>query len=222
MSEQEQPGKWLSETAKGLGVILDHVDQNAMPNRLTELYILAVFTHLVEFVEAVREEHPNSPEWKRNKDEHSIDFLLRNLGMLNNSTCKNDREVVEYYRFVRNRLMHPDVKMAKLENQRKQVHELLVVEDSKAPHQYGKLDYNDFDLFTRRVKLLAERVCVLGRPKDTQIASMLNNYGDLGFRKFRRNRVRFDNSVCQQLRMTYNLARDEAEPISKILFEALA
>ena len=102
------------------------------------------------------------------------------------------------------------------------MHELLGVDDSMAPHQYGFLEYGDFDLFTRRVKLLAERVCVLGRPKDTQIADMLNRHGDLGFRKFKKNQSRFKNSVCQQLRMTYDLAREESEPISKILIEALA
>lgn len=219
MDLQDNPSKWLRTLGLQNNVILDHVDVSIMPNRIAELFVLAVFTNFIAFVEETIDEHPASPDWIRNKHEHTIDFLLRSLGMLHSSACKNEREVVEYYRLVRNRIMHPDVKDTKLENQRRKVLELLGVEDGVAPNRYGEIRFEDYDLFTRNVKCLAEKVCIIGRPDDDGIATMLRKTGETGFNRYRNNKPRFRNAVSQQLTMLYGLSADETDQVFQLLWE---
>lgn len=110
MSEHEYRYSWLSYIAAEHDLIINHVDEQIMPNRLAQMYILAVYSQLAEFLEAFLIEHPESNLWRRKEDEHFIDFTLRCIGALHNSECETDRETINYYRLVRNRFMHPDMK----------------------------------------------------------------------------------------------------------------
>ena len=213
IGHENSPHLRLGEMAKEYSMVVNHIDKEIMPNRLTLMYILAVYSQLEEFLKLLIQEHPNSKEWERKTDEDLIKFVLRSVVVLNKNDCEYEREIVDYYRLVRNRFMHPGTKEIHLENQLKKLKKIIPNSDySSEANLYHQVNHSDFDLFTRAVKVLAEKLCIKARPTDDQIVEMAKvDFKNLN--KYRNNLERYRNALSQKFCMVYSLKGKESDEI---------
>jgi hypothetical protein len=217
LAHVDNPSLKLGKFAAKYGLVIDHVDKDIMPNRLALMYILAVYSQLLEFLESFILEHPNSNKWKRITCEHIIKFVLRSIGALNNSYCEFEREIVDYYRLVRNRFMHPDVNIIHLNKQLKKIKKLIAHSDERLePNSYYSVNFSDFDLFTRTVKSLAEKLCIIARPADDHIIAMAMNQGFKKLNKYKNKPNRYRNALSQKFCMEYCL---QGKELNEIVFK---
>jgi hypothetical protein len=138
-------------------------------------------------------------------------------------------DVAEYYRLVRNGFAHAGAEGAA----RKDVDALRKLVEKQgdsfsrlnAPNLYSEIEFDDFILFTRVVKQLANKLCQAARPTNPDIVQMvikLNESGhhNVNFKKLvgqnptpvRRRRV-----LAGLLRTLYGLQEDESTPIIELL-----
>lgn len=131
----------------------------------------------------------------------------------------------EYYRLVRNWIVHdrsrtPEKEMASLRN-------LPEYSDANAaalgrlsaPNAPDTLHFDDFILFSRITKLIAERFCVLGKPADD---SWLSSFDMKPFRALLNNRERLRKAVAGKLRTEFGMNSAAAEWISTNICDSLA
>ena len=164
-------------------VVVDDVDPASVPTRMAQLYILSAYQQAEEFLQAFRSEHPDSGNWsytsiadgdllKRVASNIATNFLTatEQLGKLQCS-------VFELYRLHRNRFMHTDVKTQRIDSLADKlqgdVHAAPEFCKLNAPNHYHDASFDDYILFTRVIKHIAEAMCVVGRPTDAAIAEML-------------------------------------------------
>src|SRR5690349_8496984 len=174
LQENSSPREWLSGTAKRHGIVLHDFDDQLLPHQLAQMFIVSVHAQFEEFLYAFIKDHRKSQIWdKRNDGEPLFSYVLKNLGMLHRATCAQVRETVEYYRLIRNRFSHIEVNLKKIENQRKQLRDLLkVTADYLPPKSFESVDYGDFELFTRAVKSIGAQMCLAARPSDVELAQL--------------------------------------------------
>jgi hypothetical protein len=90
-----------------------------------------------------------------------------------------------------------------------------------APNVYSAVEFDDFILFTRVVKQLAQGLCQSARPTDEEIVKMIMRHNetgthDISFRKLiGRNHTpaRLRRALAGVLRTLYSLEINEASPI---------
>ncbi len=225
MEKQNKPHVWLGEVASEHNLVVNHVDERMMPNRLAQLFILSVYSQLIIFLKEFVQEHPEGNLWNRrcsgNNKESMLEFVIRSLKISNNKEIEKDRNIIYYYCLVRHRFMHSDVKEKSLINQCKKVRKILGLEgDASAPNLYKEINYNDFNLFTRSTKSLAEKLCIICRPTDKQIVTMAdkNGFKDL-YHHFQHNPKRLHNALRQKFQMFYSLKGAELEKVIKVYLE---
>lgn len=214
LQQNNSPREWLSGTARIHGLILHDVDDELLPHRLAQMFIVTVHAQFEEFMISFLDEHRESASWPDKKREEALShYVLTNLKLIFKNECANDREVVEYYRLLRNRFSHVEVNAKRVENQRNKVRGMInSTGDIDPPKAYELVDYGDFDLFTRAVKSLAEKICIEARPSDETLAEMAKGGSFAPLRKYQKNRPRYRNALKQKLLMEFGL--DEAESIS--------
>ncbi|GEM_PF-2741932 len=219
LQENSNPREWLSGTAKHRGIVLHDVDDQLLPHRLAQMFIVTVHAQLEEFLHAFLEDHTESQAWdKKVEGEPLFLYVMKNLGMLHRGSCAQDRETVEYYRLIRNRFSHIEVNPKKIENQRKQLRKLLnVTKDHVPPKSYEQVDYGDFDLFTKAVKSVACQMCLAAKPSDLALAQLARSGNYLRLRRYRNNPKRYTNALRQKLAMDYGLDEAEATVIIKLV-----
>lgn len=221
LQQNNSPREWLSGTARMHGLILHDVDDELLPHRLAQMFIVTVHAQFEEFLISFLEEHRESASWPEKKREEALShYVLTNLGMIFKKDCANDREMIEYYRLLRNRFSHVEVNSKRVENQRIKVRGMInATKDFEPPKAYESVDYGDFDLFTRAVKSLAERICIEAKPTDEVLAEMAKTGPFAALQRYRKNLSRYRNALKQKLLMEFGLDATESsnivEPVLK-------
>ena len=219
LQQNNFPRDFLWGNARVRGLVLHGVDEGLLPHRLAQMFIVTVHAQFEEFLHGFLEEHAPSSAWQKRKEGESLSqYVLTNLHLLHQGACAEEREIAEYYRLIRNRFSHVEVNAKRLENQRKQVRNLLKVDgDHRPPKPYDQVDYGDFDLFTRSVKSLAAKICLAARPSNQLLAEVIKSGSFKALRKYARNRTRFENALKQKMLMDFGLDEAEAKPIIQLV-----
>jgi len=216
LNEINDPRDWLSGCAKIRGMILHDVDEDLLPHRLAQMFVVSVHAQFEEFLQGFLDEHqsPGSNWPERKNGEPLCHYVLSQLGLLFRSECEQDREVCDYYRLIRNRFAHVEVNDQKLKNKNSRLRALLSVSDAYLPPKsYDDLDYGDFDLFTRAVKALGARICAEARPPDSVLIEFAKTGSFAALKRYRANPSRYREALCQKLQMDFGLDEQESSNI---------
>lgn len=239
----ENPSGYLEQISRKHNIAVNDIELDLWQVRAAHFYILSVYQQFEEFLENFRIEHPASESWdyrKTQKEDHKQETLfmsiLRNIGTKDH--IENKRiigayriDIYEYYRLVRNRFMHTEIKDKKLYNKLVEIkkdYASLIKEKYKvetAPNDYEKISFDDFILFTRVVKDIVLQLCHIAKPSDKEIAEMIIVMDQMGddniklknLKKFKNNLDRLNNALLTLLHNLYNLDRKEAQPIVEII-----
>lgn len=193
--------------------------------RSAQLHILNVYQQFEDYLENFRDEHPDSENWKYPKDIKGL-FLnvLHNLNGDKNIISEAELEIINYYRLMRNIFMHPEIPNTKHDSKVNKITSLIEKDESlsklHAPNKYLELGFDDFILFTRTVKKVAHKLCIIGRPSNEQIADTIKKR--VSFKKYKNNSKRMENARLTFCRCEYSMNETEAAEIVKILKGALA
>ena len=213
--EQKQDGfDWVTRYSKGHGVTLHDVHFDSLSPRLAEMFILLVHAQFEEYIRKFLLEYHAANKWEKRTSEQSLlEYTMKNLKLTKSSGGAKDRECIEYYHLVRNKISHSNIKNKKLENKRVKVRKLLgVTENTFPPKAIGELDYGDFDLYTRAAKSYAATICKAARPSDIELANLIMPEIK-NLNRLRNKPDRFRNAVRQVLYMKYQLDKNESDHI---------
>jgi hypothetical protein len=224
---------FIGALSKKHGIRVNDLDPTLFHVLLAQLYTVAVHQQAEIFYDAFRREHPASSAWTLRDDDDGLERILKNAWPSYDKARADigdlETELADHYRVVRNRFAHVDVKETKIEtaamNLRQRVAKNSDYSRLQAPNPYNKLGFDDFVLFTRVTKAIANRLCVCARPSDEQIATMVleraakphSGVDFKGSRPFRNNSARLRNWLAALLHTVYSLEKTEAQPIIDIL-----
>ncbi len=197
-------------------LVLNDVDNDHLPHQLAQMFIVAVYAQFEDFLVSFIEECPGADKWRKRSDgEPLVDYVLKNLGIQFSSECEIDRETVTYYRLVRNQFSHVEVREKRVSNQRKKLRALLNLEESDIgpPRDIDSVTYSDFDLFTRAVKSLGQRMCETARPPDSFIAALAVEGSYRALKKLAGSPLRYREALRNKLKMEFGLDSNESSAI---------
>jgi hypothetical protein len=191
------PEALLQSMSTEHNVKTDNVDLPLARRQLSRLHIVAVVGEFEQFLEDLRDSHPDRLKWtygpqsqaeeppddkkKKPKKEGLLVRIIRNLSSsipeARSQLGGLDYDLYQYYRLVRNRAAHAEESSTGVDSKVTALREK-VSQDSQyqrlaAPNELGSVNFDDFILCTRVVKRLAEAMCKLARPSDAQIAEMI-------------------------------------------------
>lgn len=191
--------------------------------RSAQLHILNVYQQFEDYLESFRDEHPDSKDWKYPKDSKGLFLdILCNLNGDKSIISKAELDIIDYYRLMRNIFMHPEISSTKYDSKANKIIPLIKEDETlsklNAPNVYLELDFDDFILFTRAVKKVAHKLCIVGRPSNEQIADTIKKR--VNFKKYKDNSKRMKNALLTLCRCEYSMNEKEATEIVNILKEA--
>ncbi len=215
LAEQTDSRKWLTDAGQKNGIVLQAVHEERLPLMLTQMFIVTVHRHWEHFLWQLIEE-AGLP--KKEEDKDSVEnHVLKSVKLLFSSEVKCERALTNYYRLVRNKALHATGKRKdadELESARnKAIEEVDHTKGGLNPNEFRSLNYHDYQLFTRAVKILAVKCCEFGRPNDTKIGELLETPDYAQLKRFKNKPKRYRNALAQQLRMDFSLEKDEAQVI---------
>jgi hypothetical protein len=202
------------------GIRVNRLDVPAIRPHVARMYILTVYQCLEDFLLGMREEHPQGRHWDmddkadRAKEDRATK-LARAVGFKHTLAF----DVCQYYRAIRNATMHPSARENLRANNdtvsalRKQVAQEESFRTLDAPNSYDAISFDDFVLFTRSAKALAEELCDATRPTDDELASTVQAMTVELAGKFRKDPERLANARSGFLQTTYSLPKAEADRI---------
>ena len=198
------------------GICVNRLQVEVLSPHVARMYILAVHQCLEDFLIGLRAEHPHGKEWDMDGDADRLTKIARAAGF--KPTLAFD--VCQHYRDVRNATVHRSArdKMAGCGGLRLQ--ELLgrvghdaALGNLHAPNSYESVCFDDFLLFTRSAKALAEELCEASRPTDEELAEIvITETGKLAG-KLRKAPERLANARSGLLQTTYSISKEEADRI---------
>lgn len=226
------PKSFVTECSAKFGVCVNLAEFDGWRAHLSQRHIVAVYESAERFFKEFRREHSelHRREWTGDKDGKSrIDLALENVGPTKEEAEQSvGLDLIsrfEYYRLVRNWIVHdrtrkPDKETTALQN-------LPEYSDSNAtalgqlaaPNPPESLNFDDFILFSRVTKLVAEKLSVLGKPNAD---SWVSTFDMKPFKGLLKNQERMRNAVAGKLRTDFGMNSEAAEWISRNLCDSLA
>ena len=229
--------KFFSESYAKYGVRVNSLDSDVFHTRISQWYILSVYQQAEDFFTEFRREHPDGSTWgKRNDKESQLAGLMRVLS-LNELGLDPDGQgirckIFEYYRLIRNRFMHTSVNEKQLSTALKDIEDHSVSVDNEfrvnAPNSYNSVRFDDFILFSRVTKDIAQQLCYVKKPLVSGIVEMLIKRSkaedDLdvnlkGLKVFANNPNRLRKALSRLLKSQYNLQESEVDAIMEELMK---
>lgn len=212
------------------------VDDSEMPflrSHISQLYIISVYAQAEEFLEGFRDEHPLSTDWRYEKKDDLLKSILKNICQDYQAAKRLvgslEVELFDHYRMVRNRFVHVDIDVSKIDSKVLHLQEEVKAHSSygklNAPNKYSDMSFDDFILFTRVVKQLAFKLCQASRPSDRQLADTVfkiiqSENSPLSLQKLKQlkcNPDRVKNCLETLLRKLYGLDKLESSPIIRMI-----
>lgn len=173
------PRGFLTDRAKAQKISVYQLDVANLPARAAVLYIVGAHQQfegfLKEIITEIDQVHDRKSRVRLDK-EAPLDWALDVLpgGKTRNilRIWKERYLVLEYYRVVRNAFVHK-VKQSSIDEALENVQEWSIIYRAdfglEAPNAPNCLNFDDFLLFTRTIKYVANDLCRLGRPSRLDI-----------------------------------------------------
>lgn len=214
----------FQELASEFGIRVNDVSPKDAIGKIREYYIVTVFQTFEFFLKQLDGFLREYGIYKENKD--SSTPMLKHihkslLGMKQTSdTAYLYYLICDYYRLVRNLCAHTDnVKKVqdayqKLLDRKEEISTLFQKLD--APNKYGNINFDDFILYSRAAKKLAEMY------KDNikyDIDKIVNNYDMKRFCVFRNNSERLRKSVENEIKVKFCMSTETVKNVVDKLVE---
>jgi hypothetical protein len=229
--------EYIKSLSKKHGVKVDSIDAAIFRVRISQWYILSVYQQAEEFFKEFKHEHPKRSQWtQKTERETNLNYVLTSLNIKASDLDATEKgiryDIFEYYRLIRNRFMHTDVKEDKLLELLNKINQNKTIVFEKyrveAPNEYNKLNFDDFILFSRVTKDIAQELCHLAKPSASEIAQMLierdqekdpkkKEINLKGLKRFSNNRERQRKCMQNLLKSQYNLQEEDFYPIMEEL-----
>ena len=223
---------YIQQLSGELGVRVDTLDLVKLRQLMAQFYIVSIHQQFEIFLDNFKKEHPDA-KWKK-KDEYGVlENVLRSLPESYDTNVRSvgrlEFQLAEFYRRVRNNFAHADTgeklnaDVEKLRSQVKAKGDRC--SRLNAPNVYASISFDDFVLFSRTVKEIAVRLCIVARPTNASIVLMLdklneNKHTSVDFTSLRgrhRDPRRQRNALETLLRSIYSLKKEESTPIIDLL-----
>lgn len=224
--------RFVTQCSEKFGVCVNLTEFNTWRAHLAQRHIVAVYESAERFFKEFRREHSevHRREWTGDAEGKSrLILALENVG-----SSKREAELAvgpdlisrfEYYRLVRNWIVHERARtpekeidtLAKLTEYT--AANTAVLGRLLAPNRPEALSFDDFILFSRVTKLLAERLSALGKPDNE---SWITNFDMKPFKGILTKPERLKNAVAGKLRTEFGMNSEAAEWISNTICDSLA
>lgn len=223
---------FVTKCSEKFGVCVNLSEFEAWYAHLAQRRIVSVYESAERFFKEFRREHSelHLREWTGDADGKSrLALALENVG-----ASKGDAERgigldlisrFEYYRLVRNWIVHdrtrpPEKEVEALNNLAAySVINAAALGRLTAPNRPDSLTFDDFILFSRVTKFVAERLNELGKPSEK---SWLSTFDMKPFNSIMNNPERLRNAVAGKLRTEFGMNAEAAQWISNSLCDSLA
>lgn len=212
------------ETAKH-GIHVNLAEVESLSRHLTRTYIVLVASAVERFLKELREEHSAlyRKAWigDANKKDRLIVVFENLAGSESNVLKRIGSDVVsrfQYYRHLRNWIIHDQESnlsepqenfesLVPLTEANSELYKLL-----KSPNPPAELVFDDFILFSRLTKRVAEALCTMARPPDDHWKDFL----DLRpFKKLEKDPERMKNAISGKIRTDYGMEAPTANWIAE-------
>lgn len=216
----------LSIISASNGIKVDDVSSEALRSRSSSFYILGVHNQFQLFLHEFRNEHPSSREWRYNDGKDLLTDIISNLHENESQGIrflgKLEYDVCEHYRKIRDGFMHPSPRADNLAKSSSKLKTLITSETRydrlNAPNIPSESNFDDFVLYSRSAKSIAERLCILGRPTNEEIASLLLHNCERDFLRWKSfAEKRRNNAILHALKNMYSLNDNEAQLVMPFL-----
>lgn len=223
---------FVKTCSENFGVCVNLSEFDSWRAHLAQRHIVSVYESAERFFKEFRKEHSelHQREWIGDADGKSrMTVALENVGA---SKEQAERGVgldlisrFEYYRLVRNWIVHD--KARNPEKETEVLESLVKYGDANAaalgrlaaPNRPDSLGFDDFILFSRVTKLVAERLNDLGKPSEE---SWISTFDLKPFKCLLTKPERLRNAVAGKLRTEFGMNSEAAEWISNNLCDSLA
>lgn len=221
--ESGDPGAYVREASAKHNVCVNLPEVARLSAHLSQNYIVTVYQSAERFLHEFRREHNALFQRQWGNDRVDADPLTVTLGNVATTREVAEREIgmdlisrFQYYRLVRNAIVHMKDSGAK-----KAIVALEAIPPyapdnvarygrTTAPNAPDRLTFDDFVLFSRITKAVAERLCMLATPTDEDFRRLLQS--DLKrFKRFENKPARMVNAVSCHLRTIYGLDEETAK-----------
>jgi hypothetical protein len=226
--------EFVQRVSSEFNVRVDTLDVALLQQQIAQLHIASVHQEFESFLKDMTREL-RGELIQRVQDESLLKSTLVSLfGGYEKAVKAVGRfevEVAEYYRLVRNSFAHAGAEGAvkKDVNALRQLVGRQEASFSKlnAPKKYSDVEFDDFILFTRAVKQLANNLCLAARPADQEIVQMVVRLNQSGHRNVNLKKlvaqnpqpVRLRRALAGLLRTLYSLEVNESTPIIELLIK---
>jgi hypothetical protein len=161
---EERGFEALLELAKSHGVGVRHIRWTQLTLQCARLQIVTAAQHLETFLDDLKREL-GRPFRARESKEDLVSYTLESLNLNKHQVGELQYDVIDYYRLVRNELLHqadanPKTKLVRMgEGLRRQVEASPIYRKLAAPSSPRNLTFDDFALFTWAVKDFSKLLC---------------------------------------------------------------
>jgi len=212
----------LQNKSEEHGVKVDAIDQSIYRTRISQSYILSVYQSAELFIHSFRHEYNDLYETNWGLDDTKENILIKTLRKV--SPINRAKEVIgehkieifDYYRNIRNKYSHEIIRMKKVNkalNKISKFKELIKDDYSKlnAPNDFNKINFDDFILFSRVMKEIADSLCVLVKP---DFKTLIDYYRRKKFfTKFNENKKRKQNALKSHILSNFGLSGNEVDKL---------
>jgi hypothetical protein len=225
-----KPSAYIQGLSEKHKVRVNTFDRAELESRTARFYVVSVHQRLEEFLLDLREAHPSFKDWNMTGDDDRLTKISRAVSLKR----LLEFDVCQYYRKVRNAAVHSDakVKAAKGDPKLRQ----RVEEDAKnreeeeakrgkkrenprvrlnAPSAYDEINFDDFILFSRCAKILAQELCLAVRPENAELARLAEEDEEVKAlaKRFSDKPARIARLKIKYLRTEFSLDPNEARQV---------
>lgn len=223
---------FLTSATKKHGVRVNLAEVECLPHHLARTYIVIVDSAVDRFLKEFRQEHISlyQQNWTGDRDgKDSLHLAFENLvGSRIEGEARIGGDIIsrfQYYRNARDWIVHemesslekPAAKFSAIIPYALKHQELF--RTLAAPNLPDKLAFDDFVLFSRLTKLVAEQMCYIASPPPehwTKSAAFRK------FKRFQKNPQRMQNAISGKLRTDYGMDEPTARWIAGNIYDSLA
>lgn len=199
----------INSLANDYNVRVNPVEFDKICVRWGQLQVLSSYQYLDEFLSCFRKEHPRKESRKREDREDLLTFVMGAYNVSKNDVGLLEFEILDYYRLVRNQLMHnPSLEQDKVHKSQA----ARILENKKdnystlsAPNHMDAIQFDDFILLTRVIKHFSRVLCSRTTPTDSEWASLILKDSELvkNLRAFSGNNKRIKDKMKSYLLTNY-------------------
>jgi hypothetical protein len=213
---------FLAQQAQTVGIRVDAIDLVSFRSRISQSYLVSVYQSVAVFLDEFRKEHIELYGKSWDTGESSGDLLTKTLQQIGkisdikSALGDHNLEIFAYYRKVRNRYAHSGKSDTNPEKDFKALEPYLVSIASDfpglhAPNSFNDLSFDAFLLFTRVVKVIAERLVLFCKPSDEEVVQYYERHRIIDQLKGSLNRKR--NALITDMENRFGIQRLHAEKL---------